>query len=298
MKHFSRYWLVVAVVFGLAGCNNMRTPSDIPLAVPLQPRFEEEVLLIRLEQILSTASLSDKERAELLFERGKLYDSLGLRVLARNDFSQAILLLPNIPEVFSYLGKYLVLEGSLDTAYEAFDSVLELEPTNIDARFERGVALYYGGRYSLAQNDLLEFYRQDPQNPFGVLWLYLIELKMDADVAETALAERYNAAVGHKDWGWMIVDFYLGKQTSQNLLTELRDEIKDNTSFAEHLSDTYFYLGKYYLSLGDINKASALFKLTVANNVHTSVGHRYALLELTLIGQRLNGLSGSEKKRD
>ncbi|MDI5454266.1 hypothetical protein MJM04_28560, partial [Salmonella enterica subsp. enterica serovar Cerro] len=41
----------------------------------------------------------------------------------------------------------------------------------------------------------------------------------------------------------------------------------------------------YYLSLGDLDSATALFKLAVANNVHNFVEHRYALLELSLLGQ-------------
>lgn len=59
----------------------------------------------------------------------------------------------------------------------------------------------------------------------------------------------------------------------------------DNPSLTKHLSETDFYLGKNYLNLGDRNTASALFKLTVANNVNNFVEHRYALLELALLGQ-------------
>lgn len=285
----------IATVMLLAGCGNLDLRSKDILAVPLQPRFEEEVMLIRMEQILAGAVLNDDDRIAILYERGRLYDSLGLYVMARNDFSQALAIRPNIPQIFSYLGKYLTQEGNFDTAYEAFDSVLELEPTNMNARFERGVTLYYGARYSIAQDDLLEFYRNNPQNPEGVLWLYIVEREINADTAKKQLSERYQLAEDKNDWGWMIVEFYLGKLSDKELLNKLRERIKDNTSLAEHLSETYFYLGKNYLSLGDINSAVALFKLTVANNVYTSTGHRYALLELALLGQKQDGLSESNK---
>lgn len=35
-----------------------------------------------------------------------------------------------------------------------------------------------------------------------------------------------------------------------------------------------------------MDSAEALFKLTVANNAHNFVEHRYALLELALLGQQ------------
>ena len=56
------------------------------------------------------------------------------------------------------------------------------------------------------------------------------------------------------------------------------------------------YLGKYYLSLGDKDSATALFKLAVANNVHNYVEHRYALLELSLLGQEQDDLAESDQQ--
>lgn len=68
-----------------------------------KPTLQQEVILARMEQILASRALTDDERAQLLYERGVLYDSLGLRALARNDFSQALAIRPDMPEVFNYL---------------------------------------------------------------------------------------------------------------------------------------------------------------------------------------------------
>jgi len=79
-------------------------------------------------------------------------------------------------------------------------------------------------------------------------------------------------------------------------MSRLKVDATDNTSLAERFSETDFYLGKYYLSLGYKNTASALFKLTVANNVNNFVQHRHALLELALLGQEQNDLSESDQQ--
>ncbi|WMQ74433.1 MAG: hypothetical protein GPOALKHO_001451 [Sodalis sp.] len=52
------------------------------------------------------------------------------------------------------LAYYLTQAVNYDAAYEAFDSLLvELDPTYNYTYFNRGIALYYGGRYSLVQDD-------------------------------------------------------------------------------------------------------------------------------------------------
>lgn len=294
MKPFLR-WCCVATAITLAGCSNPNWRKNDVLAVPLQPTLQQEVILARMEQIFASKILSDDERAQLLYERGVLYDSLGLRALARNDFSLALSIRQDMPEVFNYLGIYLTQAGNYDAAYEAFDSVLELDPTYDYARLNRGIALYYGGRYKLAQDDLLAFYQDDPNDPFRCLWLYLAEQKIDADKARLSLKQRYEKAVKER-WGWNIVEFYLGDISEETLMARLRQNATDNTSLAEHLSETNFYLGKHYLSLGEKDSAEALFKLAVANNVNNFVEHRYALLELALLGQIQDDLTESDQQ--
>lgn len=288
-------WCYVATAILLAGCSNADWRKSEVLAIPLQPSLQQEVMLARMEQIIASRALTDDERAQLLYERGVLYDSLGLRALARNDFSQALAIRPDMPEVFNYLGIYLTQAGNFDAAYEAFDSVLELDPTYSYARLNRGIALYYGGRYSLAQDDLQAFYQDDPNDPFRSLWLYLAERERNQTLALTALSQRYDKA-NRSQWGWNIVEFYLGKISEKTLMERLQADATDNTSLAEHLSETDFYLGKHYLSLGEKRSASALFKLTVANNVHNFVENRYALLELARLGQEQDDIAESDQQ--
>ncbi|AWK13909.1 lipoprotein NlpI [Candidatus Fukatsuia symbiotica] len=291
MKFLLR-WCYFTVAIILVGCSDRDWRKDEILATPIQATLQQEVVLARMEQILISRTLTDDERAQLLYERGVLYDSLGLRALAQNDFSQALALRPDMPEVFNYLGIYLTQAGNFDAAYEAFDSVLELDPTYNYARLNRGISLYYGGRFLLALKDLQAFYEDNPNDPFRLLWLYLVESEIDTKAARVALQQRYEKS-DRGQWGWNIIEFYLSKISEKTLLKELKEDAIDNTSLAEHLSETNFYLGKYYLNQGDKSTASALFKLTVANNIHNFVEHRYALLELALLSQEQDDLSES-----
>ncbi|WP_339057711.1 lipoprotein NlpI [Candidatus Regiella endosymbiont of Tuberolachnus salignus] len=284
----------ILLVFILAGCINNDWRKEQILAIPVQATLQQEVILARIEQIFLTRILTDDERARLLYERGVLYDSLGLRALAQNDFSQALTICPDMPEIFNYLGVYLTQAGDFNAAYEAFDSVLELDPNYNYAYLNRGISLYYGGRFLLAQDDLKKFYQDDPNDPFRLLWLYLVEREINAKAAKVALKQRYEKS-NREQWGWNIIEFYLGKISIKTLMKHLVVDAVDNTSLAEHLSEANFYLGKYYLSLGDKEAASALFKLTVANNIHNFVEHRFALLELALLGHEQGELAESDQ---
>ena len=76
--------------------------SECDFATPLQPSLQQEVILARIEQILASRSLTEDEYAQLLYERGVLYDSLGLRALARNDFSMALSIRPDMLEILIF----------------------------------------------------------------------------------------------------------------------------------------------------------------------------------------------------
>ncbi|MFC0179709.1 lipoprotein NlpI [Thorsellia kenyensis] len=278
----------------LTGCTSQsQVSNDNLMAVPLQSTIQQEVMLARMEQILATTVLTEEERAQLLYERGVLYDSLGLRALARNDFTQALFIRPDIPEIYNYLGIYSTQAADFDAAYEAFDSVLELDSTYTYARLNRGIALYYGERYAMAQEDLVAFYQEDTTDPYRILWLYLIERQIDESAAKKSLQNRYDEVSERDYWGWNIVAFYLGHISEKELMHRLDKQNLDNFTFAEYLTEMYFYLGKHYLSLGDVNRAISLFKKAIANNVHNYVEHRYALLELALIAQQQEDLAES-----
>lgn len=113
-----------------------------------QLRFEQEAMVVRLSQVLEEAPLTPSEQADLYFERGVIYDSLGLWSLARYDFAQAISLNQRMAAAYNYMGLYLLLEGDYDSSIDAFNAVLELDREYSYTYLNRGLAFYYSGRYS------------------------------------------------------------------------------------------------------------------------------------------------------
>ena len=291
LSNFAIFLTILFSVFVLSGCvslsNTFVSKNKVVLAEqnPSQ-HFEQEVMIVRISQVLLVGKMSNEERASLHFERGVLYDSLGLWALARYDFTQALALQPKMAAVYNYLGLYLLLDEDYDGALEAFNTVFSLDPDYEYTFLNRALDFYYVERYNLAEQDFLAFYQRNKSDPYRVLWLYLNELKFKPAEAQKNLAQR---AVGLSQdyWGTYIVQYYLGKLSVQELQAKAQQfATKTATQYAEVLTETYFYLAKQKLNMGQIDEAETLFKLAVANQVYNFVEYRFAVFELSKLGQQ------------
>ena len=291
LSNFAIFLTILFSVFVLSGCvglsNTFVSKNKVVLAEqnPSQ-HFEQEVMIVRISQVLLVGKMSNEERASLHFERGVLYDSVGLWALARYDFTQALALQPKMAAVYNYLGLYLLLDEDYDGALEAFNTVFSLDPDYEYTFLNRALDFYYVERYNLAEQDFLAFYQRNKSDPYRVLWLYLNELKFKPAEAQKNLAQR---AVGLSQdyWGTYIVQYYLGKLSVQELQAKAQQfATKTATQYAEILTETYFYLAKQKLNMGQVDEAETLFKLAVANQVYNFVEYRFAVFELSKLGQQ------------
>jgi lipoprotein NlpI len=201
-----------------------------------------------------------------------------LRDLARLDFNQSLSLNPAQPDIFNLLGVYFTQVGEFDAAYESFDSTLELDPSNSYAERNRAIALYYGERYELSNEEMLKHYNDDPSDPFRALWLYIIQSELTPEQALKDLQSRYQDR--DEQWGWVLVAIMLDEISEEQAFKAILSGTRDNTLLAQRLTETYFYLGKRYHLRGDYANAISLYKLAVSFNVYEYVEHRYSFLEL------------------
>ncbi|WP_226692185.1 MULTISPECIES: lipoprotein NlpI [Rodentibacter] len=282
--HFLIYLFSLCAVLFLTGCiqsGNVFVSKNQVMLAEQNPNshFEQEVMIVRISQVLLVGKMSNEERASLHFERGVLYDSLGLWGLARYDFTQALALQPKMASVYNYLGLYLLLEEDYDSALETFNAVFELDASYDYTHLNRGLNFYYVGRYNLAEQDFLQFYQADTKDPYRVLWLYLNEQKLKPQEAHANLVERAKG-LSEDFWGTNIVQYYLGHISLEQLQQRADEFAKNSQQYAEILTETYFYLAKQKLNVGLVDEAAALFKLAMANQVYNFVEYRFASFEL------------------
>lgn len=263
--------------------------GNLLLAEPAPVNPRSQMAIARYNQVLANASIPDEDRAELLYQRGMLYDSVGLAGLAQFDYTQALQLKPDMAEVYNSIGIHYVQQMNFIQAYEAFDSTLDIDPEYDFAFLNRGIALYYGGRSDLAVADLTTFQTKDETDPFRVLWTYFAKADIDeVDAKAYLLSVRPILNEGH--WAVKLVDLFLGTASENDLLNSLIEGVSSQAELTDRLCEAYFYLGKYHSSLGNKGIASNYFKLALSTNVYDYVEHRYARIELN----RLRTPAGDE----
>jgi len=286
VKLFDKLILVTAIVV-LQGCvstknNDNATVGQLIIAEPLPVNYKSEIALARLSEVLQRAEVTDSQRAQLFYDRGVIYDSVGLRSLARLDFNRALRLKPDLVDAYNFLGIHYTQLQEFNQAFDSFDSALDLAPEHKYAYLNRGIALYYGGRPKLAQQDLITFHQNATNDPYRILWLYLIDKKIDSNRADIALKSRVEL-VEQSTWARKIIELYLGNLSYSDFMQQISENVKSNKAFTERLCEAYFYLGKHSQLLGQDNIAANYFKLALSTNVYEFVEHRYAKLELDLM---------------
>lgn len=290
MKLLSKLFVIIAVLIvqgcALTGEKSQSMINQLVIAEPLPINYKSEVALARLTEVIQRAEVTDEQRAQLFYDRGVIYDSVGLRSLARLDFNRALHLKPDMVDAYNFLGIHYTQLQEFDEAYEAFDSALDLAPDHEYAHLNRGIALYYGERSLLAVDDLALFYQQKITDPYRLLWLYLIEQDVDSVDALTKLQQRAKN-ISDDIWAKSIVNLYSGEIDQAKFLQDITVNVRSNKEFSERLCEAYFYLGKLSLLKGNKRAAANFYKLALSTNVYEFVEHRYAKLELDLMRQEV-----------
>lgn len=290
---FAGLMLIAATLF-LSGCATTdKVPSnsephyvnDVVISEPLRVDYKSELAIAKLTQIINHAQLEKEKLAELLYDRGVMYDSLGLRSLAQLDFRRALEHKPDFADAYNFIGIHLTLMGQYAQAFEAFDSALEIDPQHKYVKLNRGIALHYYGRNELAMEDFEQFYFEKPQDPYRAIWLYFSELAADAEGARMRLV--YNSTqLNHTDWSFDIVDLLLGNLDEQTFITNMGKNLTSQRELAERLCEGYFYLAKMSLNNGNDEKAKNYFRLALSTGVHEFVEYKYAWLELNKLYEK------------
>jgi len=262
--------------------------SQLVIAEPMQVSYKSEIAIARLSEVILRAEVTDEQRAQLYYDRGVIYDSVGLRSLARLDFNRALRLKPNLVNAYNFIGIHYTQMQEFMQAYDAFDSALDLAPEHEYAYLNRGIALYYGGRPELAFDDFTTFHQRQKDDPYRVLWMYLAEYQISAEQANIALKQRA-ANVHDKTWAKQVIRLYLGEINQRDFIAHLTDGVKSNKELTDRLCEAYFYLGKYNQLHGRDSVAANFFKLALSTNVYEFVEHRYAKLELNLMRDSIKG---------
>lgn len=298
----------LAFVF-LSGCVSNQNAFDPPLNskfsvdnedivlvdIDLAEREQYQILIGQMTSMLGKGDLTHEQKAQILYQMGLLYDRLGMDATARTMFMNSLVEVPDFARSYNFLGIYLASSERFAEAYDAYDAVLEIDPKEVYAYFNRGIALYYGNRAELGVQDLVKFYELDKNDPFRLAWLYILEREVDGqEIAREKLVERRNAIEKKVPWGLEVLDFLSGKISGHDLIEAVRRAKIDHLERARRLCEAYFYMAKEAAYAGEYKHAYDLFHLCLATNVSGYLEYRYARLEIARF-ERMEYVQKAEK---
>lgn len=250
----------------------------------------DQALLFNVSQLLDTKARSHRERAEVFYELGIIYDRLGLEATARTMFMNALVENRKYAAPYNFIGIYFAEDGRYQEALDAFDSSLELDSSDRYVNFSRGIVLYYAGRPQVALSDFLAFYKADLSDPYRQLWLFLCEVKTQGrEKAVENLKERFAATpkkAVESNWGFDVVRLYIGEISLKEFFSRIKSSQDHADEYADHLCEGYFYVGKLSEIDGNDALACDYFSLAAATHRYGFLEYRYALREIRTIKKR------------
>lgn len=253
--------------------------NNVYITEPLRVDYKSEIAIAKLTQLINHANLEKEKLAQLLYDRGVIYDSLGLKSLAQLDFRRALEVQPAHADAYNFIGIHLTLLGKYEQAFDAFDSALEINPEHGYVHLNRGIALHYYGRYQLSIQDLETFHLKNTADPYRAVWLYLSEAEIDREGARLRLL--YNSTMLDKSkWAFQIIQMLLGEMDHKTFIKQMGENLSNSRELVDRLCEGYFYLAKSSLLDGEVERAKNYFRLALTTNVYEFVEHKYSRLEL------------------
>ena len=173
---------------------------------------------------------------------------------AISDLGEAIRREPKSPYLVEERGMMHFRRNDLEKALADFDRANELDPRMDPQNWQRGIALYYAGRFA---DGRLQFERHQTVNPEDVenaVWHFLCHAREKSPEAarEALIPIRGDTRVPMKE----VHQLFAGKATPADVIRAAEETPADPKTKRRHLFYAKLYLGLYFEATGDKAKAA------------------------------------------
>lgn len=228
------------------------------------------LLLAWLPQSLSAAA---PDTPQVLYQQAEQAASAGDHASAVRLLGQAIEQDPKFARAWYLRGREHFRLGKFKESCDDFDEYLRLEPAAASRQWERGISLYYAGRFAdgARQFELYQTYHDnDVENS---VWRYLCMAR--AESVDKAQAAMLPIADDRRPPMMQIYDLYRGKLTPEELLAAAEAPTADPARAKSQRFYAHLYLGLWHEAAGDARQAEKYLKLAAANDSPNPYINRY-----------------------
>ena len=267
---------VVIVAKGAVKVAGSGASDTKDFAQSLRDRLQENI--DKITDTVKSGKLTGNDLAASYCHRSNTYSHLGQVDEAGRDANEAVKLAPNSRELLACRAETYFHVGAFDKSVADYTRAITLGGTEAASFHYRGISYFYAGRLDDAANDFAKASaapRYDAQlyNDMWLMWTYR---RLGKPIPE-AVAKRA-AAEPRGDWPRPALAMLSGNLAPDAMLALLDRKTGDDRQMA--LAEAYFYLGQYYVALGDKTKAREFFEKTRQLGVIIFIEHPAADFEL------------------
>jgi lipoprotein NlpI len=221
--------------------------------------------------------------------------SAGDSAVAVRWATEAIKVAPAEPDAYYLRGREHFRLSKLAESIRDFDRYVQLRPEHKSRQWERGIALYYAGRYEegAAQFELYQtFSNTDVENS---VWRFLCMVPTDGleRAREVMLSIRNDPRVPMMQ----IFDLYRGRLKPEGLLAAVEEGDPPPRELAKRRFYAFLYLGLYFEVAGDAESAAKYVNLAADKRYRSAPGiNRYMWDVARIHSERLPQRFKSQKQ--
>ena len=170
--------------------------------------------------------------------RGIMFRQTGQYDKAIFDFGHALRLAPNNASAYFNRGVAHAGKRQFEKAVQDYNEAIRLNPSHASSLSGRGRARFLSGDFNAALTDLKSAVSLLPGDPYGVIWLFLAQIRSGRDGRNDLIKNA--APFTPKQWPGPIIAMLLGQTTISDLLKFATDV--DSGRQLEKKTEAYFYL--------------------------------------------------------
>ncbi len=204
-----------------------------------------------LEQATQVINIMPKQASSWL-GRARIYESKGEYAKAVADYTQALRIEPKNSNAWQARGGANFKGGKIAESLVDFDKFLQLVPEQKPYHWQRGISLYYAGRFEDGKKQFELHQTVNLQDVENAVWHFLCTAR--AEGLESAKKKLIPIDQDARIPMAQVHQLFAGKVTPQEVLNVAK-AAPANTPAGEPLFYAHLYLGLYFEAIGENAKA-------------------------------------------
>jgi lipoprotein NlpI/transglutaminase-like putative cysteine protease len=244
-------------------------------ATLLKERVEDTVA--KTTQAIKSGKLGGSDLASAYCLRASAHADLGSIKKALADAGEALKLAPQSPDALHCMGYAHFAAGDFDKSIAHYSKGLTLG--GHDGTFQqRGVARFYAGQLEAAAEDFAKAASLSAKETqtFSDLWLAWTLQRLGRPLPDDLVKRAAEQPRGA--WPRPALAVFAGHLEPAELIRLIERKTGDEGKMAA--AEGHFYIGQYFLGLGEVDKARAHFQKARKMNVLIYIEHKAAEFEL------------------